>query len=265
MNKSKFLKKYGTWAIVTGANDGLGKQFAMQLAEIGFNLVLVARRKNLLDALSEKLHATYKVDCISMDLDLSANDAVTSLYEKTSHLDIGLIVAAAGFGTSKNLIEADIKVEKQLIDLNCRCLMEMSHKYGKKFAAQKKGGMILISSLLGFHGAFGTANYAASKAYVQALGEGLYFELRKHNVDVLTVAPGPINTGFAEVAGMNFMLALKPEDVAKDSLASLGKKITLLPGFLTKFLYLSLFILLFRNLKVMVMGMAMKTMIKKKL
>jgi short-subunit dehydrogenase len=264
MNKSKFLKKYGTWAVVTGASDGLGKQFAMQLAEIGFNLVLVARRKNLLDDLSERLNATYKVDCISIDLDLSANDAVASLYEKTSHLGIGLIVAAAGFGTSANLIEADIKLEKQLIDLNCRCLMEMSHVYGKKFTAQKKGGMILISSLLGFHGAFGTANYAASKAYVQALGEGLYFELRKHNVDVLTVAPGPINTGFAEAAGMNFMLALKPEEVAKESLASLGRQITLLPGFLTKFLYLSLFILLFRNLKVMVMGMVMKTMIKKK-
>jgi len=264
MNKSKFLKKYGTWAVVTGASDGLGKQFAMQLAEIGFNLVLVARRKNLLDDLSERLNATYKVDCISIDLDLSANDAVASLYEKTSHLGIGLIVAAAGFGTSANLIEADIKLEKQLIDLNCRCLMEMSHVYGKKFTAQKKGGMILISSLLGFHGAFGTANYAASKAYVQALGEGLYFELRKYNVDVLTVAPGPINTGFAKAAGMNFMLALKPEEVAKESLASLGRQITLLPGFLTKFLYLSLFILLFRNLKVMVMGMVMKTMIKKK-
>jgi short-subunit dehydrogenase len=263
MNKSTFLKKYGTWAIVTGATDGLGKQFAMQLASIGFNLVVVARRKNLLDGLSKELNASYKVDCISIDLDLSTNDAVTALYEKTSHLDIGLIVAAAGFGTSTNLIDADIKVEKQLIDLNCRSLMEMSHIYGKKFATQKKGGMILISSLLGFHGAFGTANYAASKAYVQALGEALYFELRKYNVDVLTVAPGPINTGFAAAAGMEFSMALKPENVAKQSLAALGKKITLLPGFLTKFLYLSLSMLVFINLKVMDLGMLMKTMIKK--
>jgi short-subunit dehydrogenase len=263
MNKSTFLKKYGTWAIVTGATDGLGKQFAIQLAAIGFNLVVVARRKNLLDDLSKELNASYKVDCISIDLDLSTNDAVTLLYEKTSHLDIGLIVAAAGFGTSTNLIDADIKVEKQLIDLNCRSLMEMSHIFGKKFSTQKKGGMILISSLLGFHGAFGTANYAASKAYVQALGEALYFELRKHNVDVLTVAPGPINTGFAAAAGMEFSMALKPENVAKQSLATLGKKITLLPGFLSKFLYLSLSMLVFRNLKVMVMGMVMKTMIKK--
>ncbi len=263
MNKSTFLKKYGTWAIVTGATDGLGKQFAIQLAAIGFNLVVVARRKNLLDDLSKELNASYKVDCISIDLDLSTNDAVTLLYEKTSHLDIGLIVAAAGFGTSTNLIDADIKVEKQLIDLNCRSLMEMSHIFGKKFSTQKKGGMILISSLLGFHGAFGTANYAASKAYVQALGEALYFELRKHNVDVLTVAPGPINTGFAAAAGMEFSMALKPENVAKQSLAALGKKITLLPGFLSKFLYLSLSMLVFRNLKVMVMGMVMKTMIKK--
>ena len=263
MNKSTFLKKYGSWEIVTGATDGLGKQFAMQLASIGFNLVVVARRKNLLDDLSKELNASYKVDCISIDLDLSTNNAVTALYEKTSHLDIGLIVAAAGFGTSTNLIDADIKVEKQLMALNCRSVMEMSHIYGKKFSTKKKGGMILISSLLGFHGAFGTANYAASKAYVQALGEALYFELRKYNVDVLTVAPGPINTGFAAAAGMEFSMALKPENVAKQSLAALGKKITLLPGFLTKFLYLSLSMLVFRNLKVIVMGMVMKTMIKK--
>lgn len=263
MNKSTFLKKYGAWAIVTGATDGLGKQFAMQLAEIGLNLVIVARRKSLLEDLSKKLHSTYKIECISVDLDLSTNDAVNALYEKTNHLDIGLIVAAAGFGTSTNLVEADIKVEKQLIDLNCRSLMEISHIFGKKFSDQKKGGIILISSLLGFHGAFGTANYAASKAYVQALGEALYFELRKHNVDVITVASGPINTGFAAAAGMEFSMALKPEDVAKQSIACLGRKITLLPGFLTKFLYLSLCMLVFRNIKVMVMGMVMKTMIKK--
>lgn len=264
MNKSNFLKKYGSWAIVTGATDGLGKQFAIQLAEIGFNLVVVARRKNLLDDLSKSLNKTYKVDCIAIDLDLSANDSVSVLYEKTNHLDIGLIVAAAGFGTSSNLIEADLKVEKQLIDLNCRSLMEISHVFGKKLAAKKKGGLILISSLLGFNGAFGTANYAASKAYVQALGEGLYFELKKHHVDVLTVAPAPVNTGFAAAAGMKFNVALKPENVVRESLASLGKKITLLPGFLSKFLYLSLCPLIFRNLKVMVMGMVMKTMIKKK-
>ena len=262
MNKSNFLKKYGSWAIVTGATDGLGKQFAIQLAAIGFNLVVVARRKDLLDALSKRLNETYKVDCLAINLDLSTNDAVNALYEKTSHLDIGLVIAAAGFGTSTNLIEADIKVEKQLIDLNCRCLMEMSHVYGKQLAAQKKGGIILISSLLGFHGAFGTANYAASKAYVQALGEALHFELKKHNVDVLTVAPGPINTGFAAAAGMEFNMALKPENVAQQSLNTLGSKITLLPGFLTKFLYLSLSLLVFRNLKVMVMGVVMKTMIK---
>jgi len=263
MNKSKLLEKYGNWAIVTGATDGLGKQFAIQLAEIGFNLIIVGRRKNLLDDLHKTLIHTNNVKCLAVDLDLSTNDAVNILEDKTKDLDIGLIVAAAGFGTSRNLIEADIRLEKQLIDLNCRSLMEMSHVFGKKFAAQKRGGIILISSLLGFHGVFGTANYAASKSYVQALGEGLYFELRKHNVDVLTVAPGPINTGFAATAGMQFNMALKPENVAKQSIQTLGSKITLLPGLLTKFLYFSLNMLFFRNIKVMMLGMVMKTMIKK--
>lgn len=262
MNRTKLFNKYGPWAVVTGASDGLGKQFAVQLAENGFNLVIVGRRKQLLDALNSTLTQTHHIQCLTVDLDLSRNDAMNVLAEKTKNLEIGLLVLAAGFGTASSLIESDITTEKQLLALNCTSLMEASYVFGKQFAANKRGGIILISSLLGFHGVFGTANYAASKSYVQALGEGLYFELKKHNVDVLTVAPGPIHTGFAATAGMQFSLALKPEDVAKQAIHTLGKKITLLPGFLTKFLYLSLYVLFFRNLKVRILGTIMKTMIK---
>jgi short-subunit dehydrogenase len=263
MNQTKLLKKYGSWAIVTGASNGLGKEFAIQLAKIGFNVVLVARRKNLLIELSNQLENSYGIKSLPINLDLGHTDASSKLDDMTSHLDVGLIVSNAGFGTSGKLIESTIDVEKNLVDLNCRSLMELSYIYGQKFAKQKRGGIILISSLLGFVGASGSANYAASKAFVQSFGEGFHLEMKPKNVDVLTVAPGPIHTGFAERANMNFILALKPEDVAKDSINALGKKITLLPGFLTKFLYYSLQPLLFRNLKVMVMGLVMKTMIKK--
>jgi uncharacterized protein len=263
MNQTKLLKKYGSWAIVTGASNGLGKEFAIQLAKIGFNVVLVARRKNLLIELSNELENSYGIKSLPINLDLGHTDAANMLDEMTSNLDIGLIVSNAGFGTSGKLIESEIDVEKNLVDLNCRSLMELSYIFGEKFTKKKRGGIILISSLLGFVGAAGSANYAASKAFVQSFGEGFHSEMKPHNVDVLTVAPGPIHTGFAERANMNFILALKPEDVAKVSINALGQKITLLPGFLTKFLYYSLQPLLFRNLKVMVMGFVMKTMIKK--
>ncbi len=263
MNQTKFLQKYGSWAIVTGASNGIGKEFAIQLAKIGFNVVLVARRKGLLEELSEQLESSYGTKCMSINLDLSHSDSANILDEMTSHLDIGLIVSNAGFGTSGKLIESKIDVEKNLVDLNCRSLMELSYIYGQKFAKKKRGGIILISSLLGFVGIPGSANYAASKAFVQSFGEGFHSEMKPYNVDVLTVAPGPVHTGFAEKANMKFILALSPESVAKDSINALGKKITLLPGFLTKFLYFSLQPLLLRNLRIMVMGFVMKTMIKK--
>ena len=263
MNQTKLLQKYGSWAIVTGASNGLGKKFAIQLAKIGFNVVLVARRENILKELSNQLENSYGIKCMPINLDLGHTDAANILDKMTSHLDVGLIVSNAGFVTSGNLIKSKIDVEKNLVDLNCRSLMELSYIYGQKFAKNKRGGIILISSLLGFLGTPGSANYAASKAFVQSFGEGFHSEMKPHNVDVLTVAPGPIHTGFAERANMNFILALKPENVAKDSINALGKKITLLPGFLSKFLYFSLQPLLFRNLKIKVMGLVMKTMIKK--
>lgn len=263
MNQTKFLQKYGSWAIVTGASNGIGKEFAIQLAKIGFNVVLVARRKALLEELSDQLENSYGIKCMSINLDLGHADAANILDDMTSHLDIGLIVSNAGFGTSGKLIESKIDVEKNLVDLNCRSLMELSYIFGQKFAKKNRGGIILISSLLGFVGIPSSANYAASKAFVQSFGEGFHSEMKPYNVDVLTVAPGPVHTGFAEKANMNFILALSPENVAKDSINALGKKITLLPGFLTKFLYFSLQPLLLRNLKIMVMGYVMKTMIKK--
>jgi len=263
MNQSKLLQKYGSWAVVTGSSNGLGKEFAIQLAKLGFNLVLVARRKSLLKELSSQLEKSYGIKCLPINLDLGHTDSANILDEMTGHLDVGLIISNAGFGTSGKFLEGKIDVEKNLIDLNCRSLMELSYIYGQKFAEKKRGGIILISSLLGFLGTSGSANYAASKAFVQSFGEGLYSEMKRHNVDVLTVAPGPIHTGFAERANMNFMLALKPENVAKDSINALGKKMTLLPGFLTRFLYFSLQPLLFRNLKIMMQSFVMKTMIKK--
>ncbi len=198
MNQTKFLQKYGSWAIVTGASNGIGKEFAIQLAKIGFNVVLVARRKALLEELSDQLENSYGIKCMSINLDLGHADAANILDDMTSHLDIGLIVSNAGFGTSGKLIESKIDVEKNLVDLNCRSLMELSYIFGQKFAKKNRGGIILISSLLGFVGIPSSANYAASKAFVQSFGEGFHSEMKPYNVDVLTVAPGPVHTGFAE-------------------------------------------------------------------
>ena len=105
---------------------------------------------------------------------------------------------------------------------------------------QKRGGIILLSSIVAFQGVPGSANYAATKAYVQSLAEGLALELKPFGVDVLAVAPGPVNTGFAKRAGMHMGKALAAKDIAQVSLNALGKRTTTRPGWLSKLLGYSL-------------------------
>lgn len=175
-----------------------------------------------------------------MALDLGLVESVDKLLAETKDCDVGLLVAAAGFGTSGNLIKADLENELNMIDVNCKTVLAMSYHYGRMFAEKKRGGIILMSSLLGFQGAPNTANYAATKAYVQSLAEGLYYELSSYGVDVLASAPGPVGTGFAARANMQMGATATPEEVGAATLAALGHNITVRPGFLAKFLGYSL-------------------------
>lgn len=235
-----FQKKYGEWAIITGASEGVGRETALALAERGLNIVLVARREELLERLSETIKAQFNVQTLVVPADLSQIALTENLIQLTSKLNIGLLVANAGYGTTGALIDADLKAELNMLDVNCRALLVLSHHFGKKFAAQKRGGIILMSSIMAFQGVPKMANYAATKAYVQTLAEGLHIELAPYGVDVLASAPGPINTGFSARANMKMGAAAKPKTVALVTLNALGKTTTVRPGFLAKFLEYSL-------------------------
>lgn len=238
--QTHFQKKYGEWAIVTGASEGVGRELALALAEKGLNVVLVARRSELLENLSQIIKTQFQVQTMVIPTDLSQLNAIESIIEFTSHLNIGLLVANAGFGTSGSLINADLKTELNMLDLNCRSLLKQSYHFSKKFAAQKRGGIILMSSIMAFQGVPNMANYGASKAYVQSLAEGLRIELAPYGVDVLASAPGPINTGFTKRANTKNGLAADPKTVALATLNALGQTTTVRPGFLAKFLEYSL-------------------------
>jgi short-subunit dehydrogenase len=132
----------------------------------------------------------------------------------------------------------------------------LTHHFSRKFKEQKRGGIILLSSLVAFQGVPYSANYAATKAYVQSLAEGLYHELKPFDVDVLAAAPGPVASGFAEVANMQMSMSLKPSDVGIPILRALGRTSTVLPGFLSKLLVYSLRTAP-RSLKVRIMQLIM--------
>ena len=254
-----FALRYGPWAVVTGASEGIGREFAIDLARRGLNLVLVARREALLHALAADLNQRHGIECRVIAADMADVGAVARLTEQTRALDVGLLVAAAGFGSSGSLVDAPLDNELDMVDVNCRAVLGLSWFFARRFKARRRGGLVLLSSLLAFQGTPRAANYAATKAYIQTLAEGLRAELAPYGVDVLASAPGPIASGFARRADMRMSASLTPVVVARVSLDRLGRSATVRPGWLSKLLGWSLATLP-RWAMVRVMGQVMKGM-----
>ena len=257
----KFFNQYGPWAVVTGASSGIGRAIALRLAASGLNLVLVARRQTLLEELATAIQSRYGTDVEVLTLDLSQNTATAQLATATNHLDVGLLVAAAGFGTSGSFLASTLDQEVNMLAVNCQALMAASFHFGRRFAQRGRGGLVLISSIVGFQGAPYAAHYAATKAYVQGLAEALHVELKPLGIDVLAAAPGPTQSGFAARAGLQMGATLKPEDIAQPILDALGHRATILPGFLSKLLTYAL-VPLPRWVRVQIMGQVMNKMTK---
>lgn len=259
-NFQKRLKaRYGPWAVVTGASSGIGREMALRLAESGVNLVLVARSQAVLAQMAKDLSDRYGIKVRSVVLDLAVERSLETLVTQTQDLEVGLLVAAAGFGTSGAFLNAHLAEEMEMLNVNCRSLLNLTWHFSQRFAQQRRGGIVLMSSIVGFQGTPFAAHYAATKAYVQTLAEALYVELAPLGIDVIASAPGPTNSGFAARAGMKMGKALSAAEVAQGTLQSLGRKSTVLPGFLSKLLAYSLAPLP-RWARAQIMGSVMKSM-----
>lgn len=243
LTRLDLVKRYGPTALVTGASDGIGRAIALRLAEAGIDLILVARRKTSLEQLATEIQATFAVQVMVVTADMATDGGVERTISACENQDIGLLVAAAGYGTSGPFIAARLEDELTMIDVNCRAVAALAHHFGRRFAARRRGGLVLMSSLVAFQGVPRAANYAATKAYIQSLAEGLRQELAPHGVDVLASAPGPIHSGFADRAGMRMGFAQTPDVVALATLQALGRRGTVRPGWLAKALEASLALL----------------------
>ena len=259
MNQDRFRERFGPAALVTGASDGIGRAFAERLAAMGFDLVLVARRAGRLQELADALSVQHGVAVQIIPADLAEPGGTAAVLAQTADRDIGILVAAAGFGSSGAFLAQDGAAEAGMVDVNCRAVVELVHGIGGRMQRAGRGGIVLFGSLVGFQGVPWSATYAATKGFVQSFAEGLAQELRPHGISVLSVAPGPIRSGFGARAGMRMSMAETPEVVARGSLAALGRGLTVRPGFLSKFLGWSL-AMLPRWLRARVMGQIMKGM-----
>lgn len=262
--RAEWGDRYGPWAVVTGASEGIGEAFARALARRGVNLVLVARRAERLEALGRVIEEKEGMKTRVVAADLAHPESVREVIEAVSGLDVGLLVACAGYGVSGPFVDSPVERELDMLAVNCAALAHLSHALGRRLVARGRGGIILLSSLVAFQGVPRAAGYAATKAYVQSLAEGLSHELRPLGVDVVASAPGPVASGFAARANMRLKNALSPEVVARETLATLGRRSVARPGLMTKFLLFSL-AWLPRSLRVRALAAVMYGMTKHQL
>lgn len=227
------LHKYGPWALVTGASSGIGAEFCRQLSAVGFNIVLVARREENLRKLAVNLEGKYKIKTKILPVDLSKPGFQDLIIEETCMLDIGLVVNNAGFALTGNFIDHSIEDELRLHHVNCTAPLLLMHHFAKSMVKKGRGGIINVSSASSFLPMPGWSHYAASKAYLTRISQGVWYELKEKNIDVLALCPSSVQTEFHKVAGTK-EAGLDVTAVVKAGLKNLGKKPVIVPGLGTR-------------------------------
>jgi short-subunit dehydrogenase len=209
---------------------------ARGIASRGVHVVLAARREDVLRRVGDNLSAEYGVRTRIVAIDLADDASATALADAASDLEVGLFAACAGFGSSGLFIDRPIAGEIEMLHVNCRAVLELTHHFGRRLARRGRGGIVLMSSIVAFQGVPRAAHYAATKAYIQTLAEGLARELSSCGVDVIASAPGPVRSGFGKRADMQMGVALTPDSVSEQTLAALGRRVIVRPGWLSKVL-----------------------------
>ncbi len=238
-NNSKRFKKYGPWAVVTGASSGIGKEFAKTLASEGFDLVIAARRIERLNDIAADLSERHGVIVRTVQADLSTSDGIEAIEKAAADIEIGLVVSNAGDASPGAFLKNSLEAQMLTTNLNVLANVQLAHSLGGRLVEQGHGGLIMTGSTSAFGGIPYLANYAATKAFVGTFAEGLNAEWKKHGVDVLVLHPGPTKTEMVEqMKGADFSRVptawMTPEAVVYKALKGLGRKTIVVPGFPNK-------------------------------
>jgi short-subunit dehydrogenase len=226
-----FVQRFGPWALVTGASSGIGEAFARRLAEIGLNLVLIARREDRLRKLADELQRRHSVSTRVVSVDLSQDGFLPTIQKATDDLQIGLLVNNAGIATNGKFLDHDLASELAMLHINNRAPLILAHHFGKLMRKNGRDGMIFLSSSVAFSAVPSWSNYAASKAHDLVFAEGLAKELCQDGISVLALCPGATQTEFWP-SGSKPLFPLKPNAVVDVALRKLGRKTTVVAGWL---------------------------------
>lgn len=223
-------------ALITGASSGLGREFAYYLAELGYDLIVCARRTDELNKLREEIK---NVNVRVITIDLSREHDARDLYEHI-HEDeqIDVLINNAGFGVYGKFKDVPLERELSLIHTNISSVHILTKLFLQDMLERDSGLILNVGSMAGFSAGPTFSSYYASKNYVVRLTEGIYEELKRDgsNVKISVLCPGPVDTGFNDVANVKFSVkGLNPRDVARYAFdkARAGKMV-IIPGFQMK-------------------------------
>ncbi len=189
-------------ALVTGASSGIGEAFARRLAARGYDLVLVARRRERLEALAADLGQRHGIEAEVLAANLATAEGVEVVAERVSRGDIGLLVNNAGFGTSGEFAALPVGREIEEVAVNVVALVRLTHAAVAAMVPQGRGTIINVASTAAFQPVPYMATYGATKAFVLSFSEAVHEEVKGRGVTVTCVCPGPVRTEFQEVAGV---------------------------------------------------------------
>ncbi len=232
-------KRFGPWALVTGASSGIGKEFARQIAASGIHVALVGRREPLLRTVGAECTQASGVQHRIIPLDLSEPDFLPVLADATRDLDVGLVVSNAGTGNPGKFLKLDRQLLQETLRLSTMAHLDIAHHFGQKLTERRRGGFILAGAMGAENGVPCMANDGAAKAYVHSLGEALHYEFKPQGVYVTVLAAGFTNTAVLEKFGLDpKTMPLKPmsvEQCVSEALSGLLKnRSRVVPGRLNR-------------------------------
>jgi short-subunit dehydrogenase len=218
------------WALVTGASSGLGEEFARQLATRGMHLVLVARRRELMEKLAEELHLQHGTRCLVIPADLADPAEPKRVLDEITvgGITIELLVNNAGFGIVGEVDNVDLDRVLTMIRLNVSATTELTYRLLPGMLQRGRGAILNVSSVSAFQPVAYMGAYAASKAFVLHFSEALHCELLSRGITVTAVCAGVTRTSFFDVAGASGWLqkhASHPVDfVVKRAFKALARR-----------------------------------------
>jgi uncharacterized protein len=190
-----FASKYGPWALVAGASDGVGAAFAAGLAERGLNVVLLARRQAMLDEVAAGIASRAGVQTRTLAIDLAANDAAAQVVAATADLEVGFLVYCAGADPNfEPFLANPIETAEAMVHRNCVVPMQLCHHFAQPMVDRGRGGIVIFGSGAGLAGGPNMVAYGATKAFDMVFAEALWTELHGKGIDVIGLILGKTNT-----------------------------------------------------------------------